>query len=253
MKLAAIYSVFNGLELLEGSIKQIESLTDEIIIVYQTMSNTGNVSAKVEPFLYGLNEKFHLVKFIPDLNVSTKENERVKHQIGIDYAKKLDCTHFFFSATDHYYLPYQFATYKKICETLNCDLTFTSMLTFYKHPTWQLTPIEDYYMPFICKLFPHTKIIKTSSYPAKVDPSLKINSYTTWKIFEQDEIMMFHFSMIRKDIRNKFNNAAASIRWKPGDIERFVSEYENYNIETNPGISYFGGRKIKIVENTFSL
>jgi uncharacterized protein YdhG (YjbR/CyaY superfamily) len=65
--------------------------------------------------------------------------------------------------------------------------------------------------------------------------------------------MMHHYSMIRTDIKNKFRNAASSIRWSETQKETFISEYENYSLENNHGITYFRGAKVKEVENFFGL
>jgi hypothetical protein len=65
--------------------------------------------------------------------------------------------------------------------------------------------------------------------------------------------MMHHYSMIRQDIEGKFRNAAASIRWKPEQVERFIREYNNYDLSNNEGISYFQGRRIEVVDDLFDL
>ena len=256
MRLAALYSCFNGLELLQKSIDQIFPLVDEIILCYQTVSNKGEKNPDVEYFMQDFiakqefnRLKFHLLKFEPNLSGVTKHNEISKLQMRIDYAKELGCTHFFSSAEDHLYQPDEFLSAKDKVSNGIYDVTFTSMYTYYKHPIWQLTPIEDYYMPFICKLHPHTTVQSNSSYPLRTDPSIQINTCDNWYLFSEDEIMLHHYSMIRTDIDNKFRNAAASIRWKPDAVERFKYQYDNYDIDVNPGVEYFGGRKIKVVED----
>lgn len=255
MLLAACYTVFNGLELLEKSIAQIESEVDWVIIGYQTISNKGNPSTVIEPFLerFRGNFKYHLVHFEPDLSKNTKENERKKHQSLLNYARILGCTHVFLSACDHFYDKKQIPWAKKMVLEENLDITFTRMYTYYKHPEWQLTPLEDYYMPFIIKLSETTRIERMSTFPLRVDPSVQINTFAKWILFPEQHLMLHHYSMIRTDIKNKFDNAAASIRWTEEDKKSFINEYENYSIETNPGIKYFGGRKIKWVPNWFNL
>ena len=42
MKLGVSYNIFDGEELLEGSIKQIRQHVDHISVVYQVVSNFGN-------------------------------------------------------------------------------------------------------------------------------------------------------------------------------------------------------------------
>lgn len=256
MRLAACYTVFNGLELLENAIKQIREEVDEIIICWQKTSNTGNISADVEAFIKkfeGLHN-YHIVFFEPKPGVFTKENEQAKHQLMIDKAKELDCTHFLLSATDHFYKKDEFSAAKKEVLSLDFDVTFTKMYTYYKLPTWQLTPIEDYFMPFICKLYPDTRIDRAKTFPyneIRVDQSVQVRPCGNWNIFQEDEIMLHHFSMIRDDVKNKFSNAAASVRWKPEMIKDFQEEFENYDINKNPGVKYFQGRKIKVVEDYF--
>ncbi len=255
MRLAALYSCFNGLELLEKSIDQIYPYVAYLILCYQTVSNKGEPNPDIESFMerFKVDSKFHILKFEPNPNVNTKDNERAKLQLRIDYAKKLGCTHFFSSAEDHFYKPDEFVLAKDKVDNSIYDVTFTSMYTYYKHPTWQLTPIEDYYMPFICKLYPDTRVQSVPNYPLRVDPSIQINTCNNWYLFNQDKIMLHHFSMFRKDMLSKFRNAAASIRWKPDAVERFIEQYNNYDIESNPGVEYFRGRKIKIVDNQFEL
>ena len=256
MKLAACYTVFNGLELLEKSIQQIYPVVDVIIICYQTVSNKGNECKQVEKFVqynFLAKKKVEIVKFTPDLSVNTKENERRKHQLMLETARKSGCSHFFLSATDHFYQLTEFVNAKEHVKWEDIDVSFTKMYTYYKHPTWQLNPIESYYMPFIMRLHPETKIAVVRNFPLKVDPSVQVNTFAKWYLFPEEQIMMHHYSMIRENIKDKFKNAAASIRWRNEEAEMFAAEFENYDIESNPGIKYFQGRKIKIVENHFGL
>lgn len=255
MKLAACYSVFNGLELLEKSILQILPYVDVVIISYQTVSNLGNPDYNVLPFVLKFEgEKFKTLCFVPDLDKNTKANEIEKHNAMLQYAKELGCTHAFMSATDHFYNSNQFINAKAEVKEMDYDITFTSMFTYYKKPTWCIDPIEEYMMPFIIKLHPITTIIKKPvGYPAHTDPSVCINTFAKHKIFSPAEIMMHHYSMLRVDIHSKFNNAAASIRWQPSDKIKFINEYENYDIKNNPGVAYFSGRKIKVVPDYFGI
>jgi hypothetical protein len=243
MKLAVCYTIF-GTELLSKSIRNIIHLVDEVIICYQEVSNTGN--KKPFDWTHEYNPKYHFVKYETDLKLGTKENERRKHQLMINTATKLGCSHFILSATDHFYRKDEVIYAKK--KALSYDVTFTAMYTYFKHPTWQLNPKEDYFMPFICKL--PAKIINTTKYPLLVDPSVRVE-HKTWYLFNEDECMLHHFSMVRKDIRKKFENAASDRVRK--QIEHYTNEFEMYDIQENPGVSYFKGRKIKEVPNYFDI
>ena len=254
MKLAALYTVWNGLELLEPSIAQIYIEVDAFVICWQRVSNKGEVNNDVEAFVKRFKGfKYHVIEFAPDLAVSTKQNERNKHQMMISYAKKLSCSHYLFSATDHFYNLKQFQHGKKIAELGCFDVTFTNMFTYYKQVTWQLIPIEAYFMPFICKLRPETVISRVQNYPVRVDPSVQVNTYAESYVFTLKQVALHHYSMIRVDIDNKFRNAAASMRWTPQQIRTFKSEYNNYSLSENKGITYFSGRKVVEVPDYFNL
>lgn len=253
MKLAMCYTVFNGEELLVQSVMNHIDLVDVIIICFQCISNKNGSNLGLLPLLSKLsgNKKINFVEFHPNLQLNTKENERLKHNLMIETARKSGSTHFILSACDHFYTRVEFLEAKKAVETHDYDATFTKMFTYYKHFTWQITPIEDYYMPFICKLSPETRIERVAGFPCKVDPSVQMNTFKKYCIFKEKEIMMHHFSMVRNDMRSKFENAASSIRWTQDQVKLFISEYESANLESN--ISYFQGRGLKLVENYFNL
>ena len=62
MKLAAIYSVYNGLELLENAMFQIKNEVDQFIIVYQEVSNYGETDYTVIKKVTEIAEKFNAEK-----------------------------------------------------------------------------------------------------------------------------------------------------------------------------------------------
>lgn len=255
MKLGAIYTVFNGLELLEGSIRQVIDHVDVVAIVYQELSNRGHhdgyVRIRVKQIMESIgSDKLKLVVFCPDMNLDTKTNELNKHNLGLKHLKTWGCTHFFLSATDHYYHPEQFKYAKTRAEWEGYDVTLTAMFTYYKNPTWQIEPIESYFMPFICKLHRDTQYVKGKKWKYLVDPSVRINTDKEMYLFREDEIMMHHYSMIRVDIENKFNNAAASSRW--GDKAKiYLDEYNGATLDSK--LAYFGGRGLKVVRNYFDI
>jgi hypothetical protein len=251
MRLGALYSVFNGIELLEKSINQIIDHVDVVVICYQTVSNVGECDIDLYNNLKHLSSrKVHLCHWIPDLSLTTKQNERNKHNAMLKIARSFGCTHFLMSACDHFYDRNEFFNYKTYCEQQDFDVTLTAMYTYYKHPTWQLFPIEEYYMPFICKLYEHTEFVSGKRLNYLVDPSLVLNTSEKLCLLP---LMMHHYSMVRVDILSKFRNAAAGVRWTAEQRSKFITEYENYDIDKNEGIEYFKGRKVKVVPNYFEI
>lgn len=255
MKLCAGYTIFNGLDLLEKSIRQIYNDVDLVIVCWQKVSNKGEESLEVEDYVKRFKgiEKVYVIEYFADIMLTTKQNEIEKHNLMLDYARRLHCTHYFLSATDHYFDTNEFREAKEFVADNDINLSFTKMYTYYKKPEWQITPIENYCMPFILKLNADTEYKRGAGYPIYVDPSIQSYPIGKWYLFEENEIMMHHYSMIRTDIKEKFRNAAASIRWAPGEAENYANEYENYSLEVNTGIKYFGGRKVRVVPNYFDI
>jgi hypothetical protein len=256
MKLALCYTVFDGLELLPASIKAMRKHVDEIIICFQKVSFTNQISDVVEAFCYGIqqaNKNVHVIEYHLEGKCGAKQNERNKHNLMVNKAKALGCTHAMLSATDHFYLDSQVNYAKNVIAEADYDCTFTKMYTYYKYPTWRLSEIEEYHMPFIFKLYADTQIVKLKwkEYPVFVDPSVHISTYENHTVFTPKEIMLHHFSMVRRDVREKLSNAASS--WQPHEVDQFIKELEGYDITENPGVSYFKGKKIEVVPDYFGL
>jgi hypothetical protein len=251
-KLTLLYTFWTGddVEMLMRSIKHHKPFVDEIIICLQETSNKGQFNL-IRSDLVDYNNMvklgFNLINYEPDLSLSTKENERIKHNKMIQEAKKRGATHFIMAAADHFYSEQVFNRANRVIGKYKMDVVLTKMRTFYKQENWCLEPIEDYYMPFIHKMYPNTEISKDAKYPVLVDPSVKVNTFNHNYLMPESEGLMNHYSMVRKDIKKKLKNAAASIRWTPEQVERFISEYEN----AKPGdkIEYFGGRKLIDINN----
>jgi len=257
MKLIACYTVFDGIELLEKSINNIYPYVDGIVVCYQEVSNKGN-KWNIEKHYDLMNRVQQLSKVMIVMyetqTCPPKENERRKHNMMVDVAKQLNGTHFLMMATDHFYMPGELHSWKSKIEAQGIDSTFTAMYTYYKYPEWRLTPMETYHMPFICKLHPNTKIERIRNFPVFVDPSVQMNTYGKFVVLNQYDVMLHHYSLVREDRESvwlKFQNAASP--WADSEIEMFMQEYDEYDIQQNPGIKYFSGRKIVEVQDHFKL
>lgn len=252
MKLAALYSVFNGLELLDGSIEQINSEVDTIVIGWQRVSHHGKLSTEVEPFVKKLKRKYSkviLFEFKPR-GGDAKGEERRKYNQMIKVAQSDGCTHFFFSATDHFYEVEQFKSAK--IKAKQYDVTASKMYTYFKNPEWRLDPIESYYMPFICKLKVNNTYCKDTQgkWNVHVDPALCIHPNDSFYEFSEEELMMHHYSFVRKDITDKLKNAAARVNFND-KLEDVIKDYESYN--GSGVVPYYDKHTIKVVDNLFNI
>jgi len=253
VKLAALYTVFNALELLDGSIQQINNDVDVIIIGWQEHSHYGQRSEEIEPFVKKLKRKYKkvvLFEFKPRADKDKKREERRKHNQMIRVAQSEGCTHFFFSATDHYYETKQFKAAK--LKATQYDVTASKMYTYFKKPEWRLDPIESYYMPFICKLKVNMSYCRDTGgeWNVYVDPALCIVPNDSFYEFTENELMMHHYSFVRKDIGDKLKNAAARVNFN-NKIEGIIKSYESYN--GSGVVPYYPNHKVKSVDNLFNI
>jgi hypothetical protein len=235
------------------SIQHHKNMVDRITVCIQIVSNKGEHAECDNIILNKLIEvkEIDVIKFTSNLLVSTKENERNKHNDMIEYAKNMGATHFIMAAADHFYSENTINKGKEIILSDKYDLIVTKMKTYYKHFNWMIWPLEDYYMPFIHKVSLNTFISGNVHYPVLVDPSVKVTTSKNIYIMPENEGLLHHYSMIRKDISKKFNNAAASIRWTPEQIETFENEYKYASV--GDCISYFKYHKIIIDLNPLIL
>lgn len=245
MKLAAIYNVWDGDELLEGSIKQIREHVDEVILIYQTTSNHGE---KYYPAIFQI-PRCTIVKFEPVLQDSPMWNERNKRQHGIEVARVLDCTHFILMDCDEYYDPEQFELAKKSIIAHDCIATAVKLKTYYKLPTYQVDGFDSYFVPFICKITPDIRCGNFPGFGLYCDPTRQVNSGEA-TLIHPGICFMHHYSWIRKNIERKLNNSSAKVNFKD-KIPALLEEYHNAKIGSE--ISWYDGRKLVEVENLFNI
>jgi len=256
MKLGVSYNVFDGEELLEGSIKQIREHTDYISIVYQEVSNFGNqCNPRLLDILNDLvlnNLVDELVKYEPEVNRGGHFNEITKRNIGLELSRKNGCTHHMSMDSDEYYISDEFERVKNVIELNNYDSSYCQMRTYYKSWEYALDPPEDYYVPLIYKIKDVSKFVMMAPSPVLVDPTRRISHISVPVVFRRDEIEMHHGSYIRDDLRTKLVNSSASVNFR-GNIDNLVNHYNNWEY---PNDVLWGGLpskylKVKKVDNLF--
>lgn len=247
MKLVAIYNVWDGVELLRGSIDCIKNHVDVIIIVWQKKSNVGE---EYNPFdeidISGLNCAF-TVEFIPDLSKRASENERDKRNLGLEFAKGIGCTHFLCIDCDEYYE--NFGWMKQQFIQSGASGSVCPIFTYFKRPEWRCDELDGYHVPFIHKLTPQTRMGENPSYPFYVDPTRNVNC--NGLVIKMD-YPMHHFSWVRKDINRKIRNSSASRNIMRGTL---IEDWDNPMLNLHPAGYYIRDweRKIVVVENTFGI
>jgi hypothetical protein len=201
MKLAAIYNVWDGVELLHGSMLSVARGVDLFIIVYQDVSNFGE---KYDPMpdmdLSGFNVK--LVKYTPRTQ-GGHTNEIKKRNLGIQIAKQEGCTHFLHMDVDEYYQ--DFVDAKLTFIDRGASGSVCGIRSYFKSPELMFNTYESYYVPFIHNLSPGVQS-GARKYPFRVDPTRKVTKQK--RVVELPHVM-HHFSWVRKDIQRKIRNSSA--------------------------------------------
>lgn len=209
MKLAAIYNVWDGVELLKGSMDCLHGHVDLFIIVYQDVSNFGEQYDPLPEMILPESDNIILVKYTPQQFTIGAKNETEKRNTGIEIAKKEQCTHFILMDCDEYYTDFGAAKQQYIA--IGLPGSVCRIMTYFKKPTLRLQNPDNYYVPFIHRLTQHTWT-GCSNYPYYVDPTRRIKC-AGWEmqLYEVIEInsYMHHFSWVRKDIGRKVRNSSA--------------------------------------------
>tara|TARA_R110002074_G_scaffold179093_2_gene343058 strand:- start:180 stop:980 length:801 start_codon:yes stop_codon:yes gene_type:complete len=252
IKIGVVYNVFDGEELLEGSIRSIREKVDFIVVLFQTVSNFGNQyeQSKIESeklLEMGLVDEIRqyspTIQYMENGSVfweSGCDNEMAKRNYGLDVCRENDCTHLLMMDTDEYYVNDQFEYALKEILDGDFDTSFCQMVTYYKKPTLILSPKEKYYVPFIIKIKPNTEYKLFVSYPYQIDQTrqTQVGNCIT---FMRDELEMHHFSYVRKDIEKKFINSSSI--FPKEQINDVVRHFKNHRK---------GGRALLLGERIFN-
>lgn len=240
MKLACIYNIWDGTEILRGSMLSVKERVDIFILVIQNVSNYGEYYTPLSDVdLSGFN--YEIKFFNPQIGHGA-HNEKAKRNIGIQAARDLGCTHFLCMDCDEYYENFD----KAVNEYLDSgkEGSVCKMYTYFKKPTLRFENFDNYYVPFIHKLKADT-VSGHPIYPYYVDPTRKINCEDVALINEP----MHHFSYVRKDIIRKCSNSSAKANIQKSQL---LTDY--YDEDIGPGffVKDFNQKLIE-VENIFNI
>jgi hypothetical protein len=243
MKLAAIYNVWDGVELLKGSMDCLKDHVDLFIIVYQDVSNFGEY---YDPLPEIPTEGYNVViqKYTPKVKAG-HENETRKRQLGIDIAKHHSCTHFLTLDCDEYYEDFGKAKQEYINRNLKGSVC--KIFTYFKSPKYRLETPDGYYVPFIHELRSDT-LTGLGKYPFYVDPTRRINEGDVKEV----DCFMHHFSWVRKDIDRKARNSSAKRNIERGTL---LNDYYSTKNMTNLSGFYIKdfNKRLILVEDKFGL
>ena len=218
IKTAAIWNVWDGIELLPYAFERVKAHIGEHIVVYQNTSNYGEPYPGLPAKLKYIFEGMPTVTFVEFEPIPGKpmQSEMAKRNLGLDLARKLNCSHFLFMDVDELYE--DFAGAKRLYFDSGAQGSVCKMRTYFKEPTLMYEQIENYYVPFIHELHWDTRL--SLSYPFYVDPTRRV---VTGRVVELP-IFMHHFSWVRNDIDRKIRNSTAKRNIEKGHLRE---DWEN--------------------------
>lgn len=247
MKLAAIYNVWDGDELLSGSIDRIKDHVDLVVIVWQSVSNFGEYYNPVESVVNAslkLGLKCEVFKFEPYFKDGLG-NEKFKRDLGLDIARSNGCTHFLFMDCDEYYS--DFGAAKQQYVESGAEGSVCKMFTYFKKPTLRLEKEDNYFVPFIHRLQSYTMAGTGSDYPFYVDPTRKVKCIGP--VVEITE-RMHHFSYVRRDIERKCRNSSARENIAKSQL---LNDYFSPSLGVGYVLKDFQNQRLIEVPNLFNI
>lgn len=246
MKLAAIYNVWDGVELLQGSIDCIKNHVDLIIIIYQKQSNYGeeyDPLPEIQKLI--LKTRQGILDFYePDFRHGGSVNETCKRNRGLQMAKIHNCTHFLHMDCDEYYK--DFGKAKEQYIQSGKEGSVCKLVTYFKSPCLQLETPESYYVPFIHKLNPDTTVGIKNKYTFYADPTRRVNCDDVILIDE----FMHHYSYVRKDIERKIRNSSAKVNLEKSTL---LQDYKNPECKEGYYLSTIYKQKLIACPNYFNI
>lgn len=218
MKLAAIYNVWDDWDMLKLSVFNIKDMVDGVIIIASNISNYGE-----RPYIpiiedgrsykgsYGMGDKIEIYLREPQVK-NPSDSETDKRNYGLQKAKELGYTHFLMMDADEFYEPEPFLKEKERFLNENLNGLVCASQVYFKSPKLTIG-LDTTRVTFIHKITPSLKFEFNRSFPyafhmgeIRIDPTrqLNINSGVEWS-----NIIMHHYSYVRKDFEKKIRNSTA--------------------------------------------
>ncbi len=237
------YSVWDGEELLESSIRSIRADVDHINVVYQFQSwrgqpaNDGLLPLLEDLKACGLVDE--LIEFKPDLALDPKTNERKKRNVGLDYARKVGCHYFMTMDCDEFFVSEELKAAKRYIVRKGITHSYCRQILYGYHPTHCLKQLTQLgLVPFFSKLRSSSSLKSDRRQPCVIDTTRCLAGYGFEKQFVLHQVNMHHMILLRKDVARKFANSSGRsdfYKKPPPDIlpnDYFVVENQ-FNIDTS--------------------
>lgn len=224
MKLCSIIIAWiDTIELLPYCIFNHLLYSDHVIVIYSNTSNYGEhnegftipevLTDKFNPKITALSDNVSWIKIEPNTSNAAVDNERGKRNFGLQQARNMGFTHFIMADADEFYNPWEV---NKIIDNWNDELTgiVCKSQVYFKSPTLTIG-LDSTLVPFIHRINPNLGFTWNKEYPFAwsadkkqllIDPTRQLNIS---KGVEMCDLVMHHYSWVRRDYQMKIRNSSA--------------------------------------------
>lgn len=243
MKLCAIFNVWSDWDWLEISSKNISPAVDGTIVVASEKSNHGEISPIPEEW------RDKVVIREPQF-AHPMHSETDKRNFGLSLARKAGYTHFITMDSDELYHAEDVIKAKELFNDPELKGLVCRVKTYFKSPTLTIG-FDTTLVPFIHKITPGLKHDFNRKYPfawegnsIRIDPTRSLNIDSGVKMCD---VVMSHFSWVRKDYEKKIRNSTAR-----ANLERSTIR-EDLRLAKEGYFCKFYGKSLLRVEAEFEI
>jgi hypothetical protein len=252
MRLGVAYNFFNAEEHLLASLRSVRNAVDFIVIIYQTVSNAGDIwtdeahtalEAAVSSNLADM-----AIEYTPDAGLSRQENELKKRKLGLAQCRTARCSHFLSMDADEFYRHSELEESKSIILRDCLTRTTVSSLFHLQRPVYR--SLDTTNVAFICRLDWLTRI-GVPKYPAPmVDPTRKVGTFPGRHThFGSETVAMYHMNFVRKNFASKLRNTSTTDQIFLNLVESRIDEWTYPHKFDFPNKGNF---EMTLVENEFA-
>ena len=233
LKWGISYSVYDGEELLEKSLRCIRNSADYINVVYQTKSWYNEPCSKdllrVLQHCKNLGLIDELIEYKPQFHLSAGKQELNKRNLGLKYAKKANCDYFMPADTDEFYFDFELEKAKRII----CleDITNAYCLQKqYKLPEKLIVKLPVNAVTLFSKINKFSRLKQNKNNIILIDPTRQISRHINKKAFVFLDIYTHHYSYLRRDLPKKIRNSSGLIK-KTSTEKELVDVKDYFNLK----------------------
>ncbi|MGN1152817.1 MAG: hypothetical protein ACI4S3_02215 [Candidatus Gastranaerophilaceae bacterium] len=234
IKWGVSYSVFDGEELLEASIKSIRNQVDYVNVVYQTKSWYGNeASPDLLSILYKLkNEGLidELIEYVPNYSLPAGVQEKEKRNLGLKHAINSNVNYFMTMDCDEFYEENDMIEAKEFILENKITNSYCLQYKYLEKPTKRNINFVGY-VGFFFKINKDSYIGEDSDKPCIIDPTRVVVYEDTKRYFVLRHLKMHHMELVRKDLNKKVINSSFGKKIEIPDFSNTT-----YNIVKVPNI-----------------